>query len=68
MIFYRERADLLRVWGGAEIIRLTLKNTGEGLASNVRIELAIQKTDGVSATNKNDLRPVLPSQELPSDF
>jgi hypothetical protein len=61
--FYRERAEFLRVWGGAEIIRLAITNSGKILARNVRVELKIDKVKGLSASNNNDIYPELPSQE-----
>lgn len=66
--FYRERAKFLRVWGGAEIICLCIENTGSSLATNVRIELAIGKKEGLSLSNENDLMPDLPKRETESSI
>ncbi|MCX7094252.1 MAG: hypothetical protein NTY50_12495 [Methylobacter sp.] len=61
--FYRDRAEFLKVWGGAEIIGLTIENSGTTLASNVRIELIINKIGKLSASNTNYLFIQSPSQE-----
>jgi hypothetical protein len=67
MGFYRERAKFLQIWGGAEIIKLSLKNCGVTLTNNARVELSIKKVDRLSASNANNLVPKLPSQETQSD-
>ncbi|MGZ8174338.1 MULTISPECIES: hypothetical protein [Methylobacter] len=61
--FYRERAECLSSWGGMEIIGLTVENFGATLASNVRVELSIKRSDGVSASHENCLLLITPSQE-----
>ncbi|WP_027148856.1 hypothetical protein [Methylobacter tundripaludum] len=61
--FYRDRAKCLSSWGGMEIIGLTVENSGATLASNVRVELSIKRSDGVSAYNENCLLLMLPSRE-----
>ena len=53
--FYRERAKWLSSRGGMEIIGLAVANSGATLASNVRVELSINRSDGVSAYNENRL-------------
>lgn len=61
--FYNERAKFLRVWGGAEILRLSIFNSGEVLANNVRIELIIDKAIGLTVSNDHKIHPDLPVQE-----
>lgn len=61
--FYRDRVEFLKVWGGAEIIGLTIKNLGMTLASNVRVELIINKIAKLSASKRNCLLIQSPSQE-----
>lgn len=61
--FYRDRAEFLKVWGGAEIIGLTIENSGTTLASNVRVELIINKIDKLSSSKRNCLLIQSPSQE-----
>ena len=69
--YYRERAQFLRIWGGAEIVTLSLCNVGELLCRNIQVRITIPNQTGVSVDNQNDLRPHLPSQETdcsPSPF
>lgn len=47
---YRERAEVLNKWAGAELIYLKLSNDGETLATGVSIELAIRKQKGLFVT------------------
>lgn len=66
--FYRERAEFLRVWGGAEIIKLSISNNGGVIAKNVRAEISIDKVEGLSASNNNELYPKTPRQETESSL
>ncbi len=66
--FYRERAEFLRVWGGAEIIKLGISNNGGVIAKNVRVEISIDKVEGLSASNDNELYPKRPKQETESSL
>jgi len=66
--FYRERERFLKVWGGAEIIYLKIFNAGSVVARNVRVEVAIPKLEGLSASNENNLTPHMPSREYDSSF
>lgn len=61
--FYRDRAKFLQIWGGAEIFYMKIVNSGSVIARNVRVELVIPKLPKLSASNENDLKPELPSQE-----
>jgi len=60
--YYRERAGLLRKWGGAEILRLSVINTGEVLSRSVIIKIFSPKLAGVSVKNNIDLEPIYPSK------
>lgn len=64
--FYRDRAHFLRTWGGAEIPYFSIENLGDALGRNVRVELSVDKQEGLSVTNENDLTPVFPNQETES--
>jgi len=61
--FYRERAKFLQVWGGAELIILAISNNGEVLAKNVKVELCIEKTKGLSASPEISCYLKTPKQE-----
>lgn len=58
---YRERAEFLKVWGGAEIFYLKIENIGSVIARNARVEVTIPKLPRMSAKNENKLHPKLPS-------
>jgi len=66
--FYRERAEFLRVWGGADILKLGISNNGVVIAKNVRVEIGIDKVEGLSASNENKLHPEIPRQETESSL
>lgn len=64
--FYRERAKFLKTWGGAEILTLSIENTGEVLCKNIKVEINFPKKAGIDADNIINLAPDLPSQETES--
>ncbi len=66
--YYKERAKLLNVWGGAELLRLKIKNNSKTLATGVRVEIKIIKTKGVSVDNTNTVFPKLPSEKSEDSF
>lgn len=61
--FYRERANLLKTWGGAEIFSLGIKNTGDILAKNVRVRISFKKESGNRAVIRNEFIPKFPHWE-----
>ncbi|MES1310270.1 hypothetical protein ABUS74_06660 [Vibrio cholerae] len=56
---YRERANVLREWAGAELLYLTLCNDSSSLANGVSIELTIPRHKGLSIK--------VPESSLPKD-
>jgi hypothetical protein len=64
--FYKERAKLLSIWGGSELIHLKVNNPTEHIATGVRVELRIKKQSGLSATNTTKKFPSLPSEKSES--
>lgn len=57
--FYRERAALLRKWGGAEVLSLTLDNIGDILGRNVTVKVTASREKGLQISNKNRPEPPL---------
>lgn len=66
--FYRERGELLKVWGGSELLRVKITNNGEALATGVRVEIKIPRIHGVSADNTREDFPKLPKNESDNMF
>lgn len=56
---YRERANVLREWAGAELLYLTLCNDSSSLANGVCVELTIPRHKGLSIK--------VPESRLPKD-
>ncbi|CAK1900096.1 conserved hypothetical protein [Vibrio crassostreae] len=57
---YRERADVLREWAGAEILYLNISNDSRILASGVSVELTIPRHRGLSIKIPDDKYPPEP--------
>lgn len=53
--FYREFADFIIGQGLLRPIRLVVKNTGQVLASEVRVELTVPKTTGVMVLHESEM-------------
>ncbi len=60
---YRERADVLREWAGAEILYLTVSNDSRILANGVSIELTIPRHKGLSIKVPKNKYPEEPKVE-----
>lgn len=59
---YRERADVLKEWAGAELIYLALQNDGKVLATGVSVQLSIPRRQGVSVKVDSGLVPPMPEK------
>lgn len=60
---YRERADVLREWAGAEILYLTIFNDSSILANGVSVELIIPRHKGSSLHVPKNKYPEEPKAE-----
>lgn len=66
--YYKKRAELLKIWGGSELITLKLTNNSENLVSGVEVEARLPRIKGVNADNTQIDFPVLPSKETINRF
>lgn len=57
---YRERADALNEWAGAELIYLVLENDGKVLATGVSIQLSVPRLQGLLIKTDSDILPPVP--------
>ncbi|MEA3588401.1 hypothetical protein J6I75_08555 [Pseudidiomarina sp. 1APP75-27a] len=57
---YRERADVLNEWAGAELIYLVVENEGKVLATGVSVQLSVPRAPGVLVKPNSDIVPPLP--------
>ena len=64
--FFHHRADYLKVWGGAELLILRLKNSSSVLATGVSVEIKLSKKKGLSVDNTKGRVPYSPIREKPS--
>ena len=62
--YYKERAELLKVWGGSELLSLCIENKSTVLATGVKVEVSLPKIKGVSARNTNEEKPPMPTAKV----
>jgi len=61
---YRERADMLNDWAGAELIYLTVQNEGKVLATGVSVQLSVPRSSGVLVRPNSDITPPIPKTKF----
>ena len=66
--FYQERAELLKVWGGSELLSLRIANSTEVLATGVKVEIKFPRVAGVSADNTKKEFPTFPREKSKNRF
>lgn len=66
--FYKKRSEFLKVWGGSELITVSIFNRSAILATGVKVEICFPRIKGVSADNTNKDCPILPSDSKHNSF
>ena len=62
--YYRDRARFAKIWGGSELLRFTISNLSEQLASGVELTLEFPRGAGINAKNVKDELPKLPQESI----
>lgn len=60
---YKERAKLLELWGGAEVLRFNIKNISSVSATNLAVKIHCKKLTTLAMDNGNSFIPKLPAKE-----
>lgn len=60
---YKERAEFLELWGGAEVLSFNIKNIISVSATNLEVKIHCKKLVSLAMDNRNSFRPKLPIKE-----
>ncbi|HPM50032.1 MAG TPA: hypothetical protein PLP67_09175 [Methylotenera sp.] len=60
---YKERAEFLELWSGAEVLSFNIKNVSSVSATNLEVKIHCKKLTSLAMDNGNSFTPKLPAKE-----